>query len=306
MKDIELIAVISDADAARLVSNAALADLAERITATPIGGASGVERVARRPRRSARRRWLISVPAAAGLAAAVTGAVLASPGQQVSPVHHPGPAGSRTTQAQVLSFTRDGGYIDVIVRDPLADPARYRAEFRAHGLNITLKLVPASPSIVGTLVYEGYPASGSALSPIIAKGRCFTGGGGPRCPVGVRVPLSFKGQADLVFGRAARPGEQYESTADATAPGEALHGLSITGQRLATVLALLKQRHQTVVQFRSDGKTPDQVPGTWYVYSADPWEQGQVLLFVGKTPQPPAAAPPGPGQPVPTPTAPAG
>jgi hypothetical protein len=65
--------------------------------------------------------------------------------------------------------------------------------------------------------FRGLPAG---IETITARGRCYTGGGGSACPVGVQIPVGYRGQAEVVFGRAARPGEQYESTAPATAPGE--------------------------------------------------------------------------------------
>ncbi len=162
----------------------------------------------------------------------------------------------------MLSFTTSGGYITVIVRNPLADPARYRAEFAAHHLNITLKMVPASPSIVGTVVYIEEPASSPDIETITAQGRCYTGGGGSACPVGVRIPVSFRGQAEVVFGRAARPGEQYESTAPATAPGEVMHGLQFAGDTVAQVLAMLRERHVTRpgVQLRPVRRRPEPQP----------------------------------------------
>ncbi|HEV2254504.1 MAG TPA: hypothetical protein VGS06_15025 [Streptosporangiaceae bacterium] len=208
--------------------------------------------------------------------------------------------------AQVLSFTTSGGYITVIVRDPLADPARYRAEFAAHHLNITLKLVPASPSIVGTVVYIGEPAGSPGIATITAPGRCYTGGGGSACPVGVRIPVGYRGRAEVVFGRAARPGEQYESTAPATAPGEVLHGLQFVGDHVAQVLALLRERHVTVPVFNyvesGGARNVSHVPGTWYVYGADPWAPGQVLLFVGPTGTQPENQAPQPGTPTASPS----
>ena len=166
-----------------------------------------------------------------------------------------------------------GRYIDVIVRDPLADQASYNAEFNEHGLDITLSLVPASPSLVGTVVEISTSGpDGNSITTITAKGRCWTGGGGSECPVGLRVPVGFRGQASLVFGRAARPGEQYESTTSASAPGEVMHGLNYVGKRVSTVLAMLARRHVTVATYRDDGRalTARQVPGTWYVYDAVP------------------------------------
>jgi hypothetical protein len=114
-----------------------------------------------------------------------------------------------------------------------------------HHLDITLKLVPGSPSIVGTVVAFGGTQLQS-MHPITAKGKCVVAGGGSICPVGVRVPLGFRGSGEIVFGRAARPGEQYVSGGSPTAPGEAMHGLRYRGRRVATVLALLRARHVTV------------------------------------------------------------
>jgi hypothetical protein len=299
------LAAISDADAARLVSHRTGADLAARITAVPpdspgqdqglipaslAAGAAGAR---------ARRRWLAGLPLVA--AAAATILVVAVGIQPDRPGGHnpPGHAAAR-----VLAFIRHGGYIDVIVRNPTADPRRYRAEFRAHGLDISLRLVPASPSIVGTVVYlEG----NSSLKVITAHGRCFTGGGGETCPVGIQVPVHYRGRAELVFGRPARPGERYETTVPATARGEALHGLRIDGQRVRTVLRLIRTRHETATAFhitnwRGLGKIVRHVPPSWFVYEADPRAPGQVMLWAGPTRQPQPVSTPQPGNPAPTST----
>lgn len=275
MNKIRSIAPISDAGAARLVSGAALADLAGQITTTPAGPAE-----ANRPPRARRRWWLAGIPAAAAAAALIVAAVVAHTGV-------PSGSGQPRLDAHALAFTRAGHYIDVIVRNPLADQASYNAEFKAHGLDITLSLVPVSPSLVGTVVEVSTSGTdGNSITTITAKGRCWTGGGGSQCPVGLRVPVGYRGQANFVFGRAARPGEQYESTTSASAPGEVMHGLDYVGKRVSAVQAMLAKRHVTVPTYRYDGRvlTPSQVPGKWYVYDAIPWAPQQVLLFVGPTP----------------------
>lgn len=300
MNQLSRISPVSDAEAARLVQPGTMADLASEITAASLPPASAhhghghAASSTGRPRR--RRSWVIGVPLAAGLAAAVL--IIASFG---SPAHQPGAAGKghpvtkdrtvtkqrgHATQARVLSFVRRGGYIIVKVRDPLADPARYNAEFARHHLDIRLTMVPVSPSLVGTLVYMGNSQGASPIMPITAQGRCFTGGGGSACPVGVRIPVGFHGNAQLTFGRAARPGEQYESTASAFAPGEALHGMSIKGETVAQVLVALRARHVGVAlydAFRHNIAVHlHHVPGSYHVYDAVPWAQGQVMLFVGR------------------------
>jgi hypothetical protein len=275
MNPVSLISPMSDAEAARVASPDTHADLTQRIMATAAG-----EVTVRRP--GARRRLLIGIPVAAGLAvAALIAGSLAGPDQRVGPIN----VGSAKAEAAALSFTRHGGYLDVIVRNPYADERIYRAEFAAHHLDITLSLVPVSPSLVGTLVYWGGNGnSDGGITTITARGRCWTGGSGSECPVGVRIPGGFHGQAQFVFGRAARPGEQYDSTGLVTAPGEAMHGLTYRGKTLTAVLAVLRTRHVTVPQYRSwypCGKLPAHIPGNWRVYDADPWAAGQVLLWVG-------------------------
>jgi hypothetical protein len=298
MNPVTRISPVTDAEAARLARPDTLAGLAAQITAT--APAAPGQRTASRGhwRSRGKARWWIGLPVAAALAVALLVVTsLGRPGQRVGPVSVGPPA------AQALSFTRHGGGFTVIVRDPLADQARYRAEFAQHHLRITLRLVPASPSLVGTVVY----LSGD-ITPITAHGACHTPGGGAACPVGVRVPASFHGQAEVVFGRAARPGERYETTASAFAPGEALHGMRITGHRVVRVLAMLRHRGVRVPLFNyahhGSARNLRSVPGTWFVYDAVPWAPGQVLLFVGPARHPhPGAQRPVPGQPTPSPTA---
>jgi hypothetical protein len=308
MNQISQICPVTDTDAERLVRPGTFADLGARITAAPPADLAPA-RPGREPRQPRGHRKPIGMSLAAALAViALVAAALAitRPSAPPKPATAPPPSVKDRVPAQVLSFTTSAGYITVIVRNPLADPARYRAEFAAHHLNITLKMVPASPSIVGTVVYIGEPASSPDIETITAQGRCYTGGGGSACPVGVRIPVGFRGQAEVVFGRAARPGEQYESTAAATAPGEVMHGLRFAGDTVAQVLAMLRERHVTVPVFnyvRSGGaRNVSHVPGTWYVYDATPWAPGQVLLFVGPTRTQPENQAPQPGTPSASPT----
>lgn len=296
MNRLTRISPVTDAEAVRLVQPDTLADLASDITATSVPSMSGRHgHAAARPRPARRRVLYLGVPlAAVGVAAALVAATSiarlshqhgsASSDRRV--VTRNGPAAKhRTTQAQVLSFVSHGGYITVKVRDPLADPARYDAEFARHHLDIRLTMVPASPSVVGTVVYWGTSQGASPITPITAKGRCYTGGGGSACPVGFRVPVDFHGSAVLTFGRAARPGEKYESTASAFAPGEVMHGMSIQGETVAQVVAALRARHVTVARFNTSRNNVavnlHHVPASYYVYDALPWASGQVMLFVG-------------------------
>jgi hypothetical protein len=244
MNQISHLRPVSDAQAVRSVSPEALVELAERVTAIP------VSRRRRPVRRVASRSWRAGLALAGRLALALLLVVTIGDSGTVGPVSI-GPG-----NAQALTFVARGRYLILRVRNPLADPARYRAEFAAHDLNITLKLVPASPSIVGAVVYFGGPDTGQ-ITPITAVGKCFTGGDGNKCPVGVRIPVDFHGSADIAFGPAARPGE---------------HHVTVPQYRWQTAEAASALR-------------PQQVPPSWHVYNAIPWAPGQVLLFVGPSSQ---------------------
>lgn len=302
MNPVTRISPVSDAEAGRLASSAALDDIAGQIAATGYQDASGRRHRRVAGHRQLRRTLLIGLPAAGALAVAgLIAAALTGPGQQVGPVT----VGPPRAQAAVMSVTRHGGYLDVIVTNPLADARKYREEFAKLGLNIKLTLVPASPSLVGTLVYAETPAS---IKPITAVGKCWEGGGASACPVGVRVPLDFKGSAVLTFGRAARPGELYETTGPVTAKGEAMHGMTFIGKTAAAVIAMLASRHVTVGNYwfqnaKCEGVNRRSMPGSWYVSGADPFAPGEVSLQVSKAwPAASCTAPPSLATPTPSPS----
>ncbi|MEV0402764.1 hypothetical protein [Actinoallomurus sp. NPDC050550] len=302
-KLIRRLAPITDEEAARMVSPQARTELAEQITATAVPA-----------RHRARRGRLLTIgvplaAAAATVAIAVAVTSTGSGGTHTTPTPSQRSSGGPVkVQLAALSFSTQGKYLVVKVKDPLADPARYRKEFAAHGMNIDLTLVPASPTIVGTVVMSEGP-----LETITAPGRCRTGGGGA-CPVGVKIPLGYKEHAQVVFGRAARPGEHYNSTAPVDAPGEVMHGMTYRGRTVAEVVSMLKKRHVTVPEYRyvgadgdnapyRNGVPPEKVQPGWFVHDAVPWAQNQVLLFVGPTRQVHDARTPVPGAPLATPTA---
>jgi hypothetical protein len=310
MNEITRISPVTDDEAARMARPQTLADLASQITATPVETPSDGYRLAgRRAGRSHRRRALLVVPLVAGLSAAaafvaVSGTFTSAP--PAPPSRASGQALPTTQTAQALVFiTTPGHGLTVIVRNPLADPAVYRAEFARHHLDITLRMRPVSPSIVGSVSYMSEPSTGPQLVPITAKGACFTPGGGDYCPIGVKVPAGFRGPAEIDFGRATRPGEQYVSTGSAFAPGEAMHGMTVSGKTVAEVVGQLRARHVSVAYFNEQGKNGSvnvhSAPGGWYVYDAVPWAPGQVMLFVGPTVHQPNS-PPSPGTPVASPT----
>lgn len=203
MNEITRISPVTDDEAARLARPQTLADLASQIVATPVETPpGGYRRAGQRAGRSHKRRALLAIPLVAGLSAAAAFVAVAASSSSAPPAT-PG-----QTSGQALAFTTSAGFITVIVRDPLADPAVYRAEFAAHRLDITLQMRPVSPSLVGSVFYMDEPGTGPHLIPITEKGACNTPGGGDICPVGVKIPVGFRGPGEIDFGRAARPGEQ--------------------------------------------------------------------------------------------------
>ncbi|MFA1551038.1 hypothetical protein [Actinomadura chokoriensis] len=301
---ISRLAPVTDAQAAELLPDETAADLADRITATTPAATTPAAAPAARRSPLLLRLGLPLAAAGVACAAVTVGLLIRDDEPRRPPVAastDPGAVSTRPSPrvalVAALSFKRKGDHIDVRVRDPLADPMRYRAEFAEHGLKVKLSFVPASPSIVGTLVMldTSDGTKEGDISVITSKGECETGGGGDQCPVGVRIRTGYTGTAEIVFARAARPGEKYNSSAPVTAPGEAMHGMTFRGQRVGKVLAALKKRNVTVPEYRyidaNESKVlfPGQVPDTWYVHDASPWAKGQVLLFVGPEPETGAA-----------------
>lgn len=228
-----------------------------------------------------RRRRPVTL-AAAGVAAcaAVAATILAGPVRL-------GPVRIGADPAQALSFDRQGDHIDVRILDPNADPARYREEFTAHGMNVDLQLLPASPSLVGRLMGtdDGSMTTDAHVTPLDGGRGC----GGVWCKAGVRVPTSLTSHLTLTFGRSARPGESFKLVGDATAPGEPLAGLPVRGRTVAEVRRLAGERDATIRTYYGSPPrnqkppkgavwsvwnysehvlTPGSVPGGWYVHEA--------------------------------------
>ncbi|WP_171074734.1 hypothetical protein [Nonomuraea basaltis] len=201
--------------------------------------------------------------------------------------------------AHALSFTKNGDYIDVRIVDPSADPQRFRDEFAAHGLDVDLKLWAASPSVVGTIisatVKDGRgPQNLEMLESAEGPGRC----GNLWCKGGVRIPVNHRGRIELIFGRAAGPGEKYEIQGDPTAQGEIFAGLDLRNRSLAEVKAMARERNATIARlFQAPPENPSpnddawlqedhelspvNVPDTWYVHEGiTSREPGSVDLVV--------------------------
>jgi hypothetical protein len=233
-----------------------------------------------RRHRSWRLRLAFAVPVMAGLVALAF--VVSAWLPESSPV---GPA---PAQAAVLQFTSSSGYLDIKILDPAADPQRYEKELAEHGLNIDLALAPATADRVGRVIFQEVDdGDGPALKTIEAPGRCAVNG---NCSVGIRVPLSYKGHARIMFGRTPKPGETVEGDAPVLSPLQERQLRALVGKHVSDARTQLAAHGQTAtyrVGFRSLEASADQVPGSWYVYDVAPLANSVVVLWVsadGKEP----------------------
>jgi hypothetical protein len=260
-----------------MVSDETRTDLAERIMMTdPVGTAFRSKPVLRR------RRLLFGMPVAAGLAAAVLVAMsMGQPGQKVGPI----PVGPLAANAAPLSITQQGGYLTVTVTNPNVDPARYRREFIAYGLDVDLRLQPGAPQDAGKVLFleDDGPSAGVRT---ITAATCGTGA----CGVGVQIPLHYKWFVRVIFGRTPGPRSSYQ-----TGTGVVLDGVAvpdIRGTTVARARARLAAGRISNLSYRyeyrgSDQPYPDGVPADkvrpgWYVHDyALSGTPGQLIIFVG-------------------------
>jgi len=228
----------------------------------------------RQPQSAYRGRHLHRGRRLAWAAAAAVIVVAAAAFSLTSALHDTAPA------AAAVSFSKSDGYIVASVEDPNAAATQLRAAFVAHGLDIDLKLIPASPSVVGTVVFFDGPSGGPQIEPLASSTRQSPGG---MATVGLRIPENFKGHASIYLGRSARPGEIYLSAGDAFAPGEALYKSGIQGMQVAAAAKVVSGLGLTV-EWRDDhdlDAQPQAIPDNW-VSGAVPLAPGKMLIFTSK------------------------
>ncbi|MFF3669763.1 hypothetical protein [Microtetraspora malaysiensis] len=174
-----------------------------------------------------RRRPLLALPIAAGVLAAA----LAAPA-----VFSPAPASA-------LSIKAEGGYYRIEITDMFAKPEVYEKQLRDAGLDIKLRLLPATPSLVASspilATRTGSPAKVGGIEVIDRPGECGKPFG---CPLGIKVRRDFTGSAEVVLGREARPGEEYAAFTGFDVPGEPMHCVPFYNKPVSEVRALLKER----------------------------------------------------------------
>lgn len=303
---------VSDADAARLAPPAAFTDLAAQIVATPVPAARSRVRRMGAVRASlaapwsyiaGRRRRLALLTAVPVILAALAALMVTAASRSDN-----GPDSAAAIEA--MSFVRENGAITVIIKNLYADTSWYNADLARHHLDITLRLEPTPPSLVGFIGSTSFDATASGhsneIKPISTPGSCDLSGSD--CQIGFTVPVNFQGKADMWIGRPARPGEQYLQTGSAFNRGEPLYGLTdqIFDHPLREVLPLLTLHGVTVAQCREEGPgqqgngicNPARMPGTWYVRDVTPWAPNQVLLTIQSEPYPASGSFFTPGEPL--------
>jgi hypothetical protein len=148
------------------------------------------------------------------------------------------PGGTTRAQAAIEVQTSNGRYVIRLTR--LAeDTATVEAELEALGLDVKIDFVPASPSVVGTLVAA---MGGDGTEE-------FTPPSGPADPVpSISVPLEYDSQLTLYIARPAEAGEDYVTSRalGAESQGEALHGSHIFNMKVKEAIRVLQDRSLTV------------------------------------------------------------
>ncbi|MFI9593495.1 hypothetical protein [Nonomuraea sp. NPDC052265] len=175
-----------------------------------------------------RRRGLFALPAALGALAASMAVFLAL-----------GPA-----SASALDIKDEGGYLVIEVKDMFAKPEVYQQQLRDAGLDITLRLLPSTPSNVGSVDPSTEEPDG--IEVVDRQEGCESAGG---CPISIKVRRDFKGSAEVVLGREARPGEEYEIITGFDSLGEPMHCAPYHNRPVSEVRALLKDRGVDVQAF---------------------------------------------------------
>jgi hypothetical protein len=255
--------------------------------ADPTGPAADdlLRRVTSAPPPATRRRWGLRLAVGGALVAGAAAAVVAAGGW----LPESSPAGPAPAQAAALKFTTGGKYLEIRILDPAADPQRYRQELAAHGLDIDLSLAAAEPDEVGRVVFQEESVPG--IKVIEAPGNCTTNG---NCGVGVQVPLDYRGHANLVFGRTAKPGESVAGDAPVLSAGQKAQLHALLGKKVADARRQLAAHGQTpsyrVTVSWSAGKgvrvgkelpvPPAPVLDTWIVYDVAPLDGNVVAMWV--------------------------
>ncbi|MCF6470419.1 hypothetical protein FAF44_18735 [Nonomuraea sp. MG754425] len=237
-----------------------------------------------RPARRRRLSWKLTVPAVGVLVAGVLAM------SWVLPSGLGGPA-----PVAALDIRQEDGYYVIQIKDLYADPGNYEAQLRAVGLDVSLRVLPASPAFEGQ-VFSTRPDHqvDERIKGIDAPGACDKLGG---CMIGVKIPVGFTDKVQIDVGRPARPGERYRSGGAFDAKGEPMHCVPYLNKSLAEVRQMLTERGLAIGEVFVAGvpgtETADLSPGdvrdSWLVHGGYLTEPGRASLFANPAPMSPEA-----------------
>jgi hypothetical protein len=235
-----------------------------------------------RPVRLDARRRRIRLTAVAAAAALVVATVVTvsqrgtptTPTKLVQAKHHV----TRPHMSLVDFLTQSNGDIVAQITDPDAAASQLDAVFTAHKLDISVTVLPVSPSLVGTIVYD----DGADFQPIHA-GSCLAGG--TQCTVGFVIPANFTGHADVAVGRAANAGEPYQSADSSFGAGEALHCAGVFNQPVSVAAPIVAAKGLTAEwRVGTSSANLGTAPASDYVVGGVPISSTTVMLMVQPTP----------------------
>ncbi|MFI7705925.1 hypothetical protein [Nonomuraea sp. NPDC049480] len=187
------------------------------------------------PRRTRRRLSLrVAMPAGALLTAAVMAVTWLLP----------------TSSAAALDIKQEGGYYVIEIKDLYANPKVYEQQLRNAGLDITLRVEPVTAALEGQVSPTAPDRQWvKSIMGIYPPGPCDKMDG---CAIGMKIPVDFKGTADVRVGRKALPGEQFDSITSFDAKGEPMHCLPYKGKTVAEVRVMLEERGIRIEEFFFD------------------------------------------------------
>ncbi|SPL89315.1 unnamed protein product [[Actinomadura] parvosata subsp. kistnae] len=195
-----------------------------------------------------------------------------------------------TAPAAALDIKDDGGFWVIEVNDLYANPKVYETQLRNAGLNVRLRLVPAAPSRVGGVAPTAAEGQQPGTRyPYEDKVQTLDPDGCTEqrtCHIGLKIAKDFTGDADLLLGRAAKPGEPIQWGGPFDTRGEPMHCVPYRNKHVSEVRAEMGRRGLTIDAFDVDGKIERSVPDSMYVTGGYMSKGGMATLFVDDEPEP--------------------
>ncbi|MFI7634920.1 hypothetical protein [Nonomuraea sp. NPDC049400] len=199
-----------------------------------------------------------------------------------------------TSPAAALDIKEEGGYYVIEIKDLYANPKMYEEQLRKYGLDVSLIVQPATAAferqVLATAPDHNVVSEIQGINP---PGPCDMVG--DACAIGLKIPVGFKGTAQVSVSRKARPGEKYQISTTWDAKGEPLRCVPFFNKTVAEVRAMLKERGVRIGEFVvhdptskdiSDIRTEASVPDTWLVNGGSLTEPGVATVRAHTTPVP--------------------